>query len=83
MNSENFTSCAAARQHTRRATAEYFTPGRRNMQAGILMFGQKFGHLGKTKSLEEDKLGFPHPSLSTTRLHGQVYQQSRLYGGIV
>jgi hypothetical protein len=31
------------------------------------MFGQKFGHLGKTKSLEEDKLGFPQPSLSTVR----------------
>ena len=39
-----------------------------------LMSGQKIGHQIKTKSLEEDKLGFPHPSLSNPRLHGQVYQ---------
>jgi len=49
----------------------------------MLMSGQKFGHQVKTRSLEEDKLGFPRPSLPTTRLHGQVYQQSRLYAGIV
>jgi len=40
----------------------------------VLMSGQKIGHQIKTKSLEEDKLGFPHPSLSNPRLHGQVYQ---------
>ena len=48
-----------------------------------LKFGQKIGHQVRTKSLEGDKLGFPRPHLSTTRLHGQVYQQSRIYGGIV
>jgi hypothetical protein len=40
----------------------------------LLMIGQKFGHQDQTRSLEEDKLGFRRPSLSTTRLHGQVYQ---------
>jgi hypothetical protein len=48
----------------------------------VLMFGHEFGHQG-AKSLEEDKLGFPRPSLSKPRLHGQVYQQSRIYGRVV
>lgn len=43
------------------------------------MFRQKIGHQFATKSLEENKLGFPRPSLSTTRLNRQVYQQSRVY----
>ena len=48
-----------------------------------LRSGQKFGHQKQTKSLKGDKLGFLRPSLSTERLHGQVYQQSRIYDRVI
>jgi hypothetical protein len=57
--------------------------GETSIESRYLRSGQKFGHQFQIKSLKEDKLGFLQPSLSTRRLHGQVYQQSRIYDGIV
>jgi len=42
------------------AQRRQITPG--FVQAFPLMFGQKFGHQDTTRSLKEDKLGFPQPS---------------------